>query len=157
MKRIMFFLVTALMLTGCNAQNAEDNSKDKKIEPKVDYKVNKKYDEDGNLIGYDSTYTYYYSNIDQDAMINDSIFKKFNEHFMANDPFKDDKFFEEFFKHDSYMKEDFFKDDFFRSSVESNKKMMDEMMRKMDEMKNQFLIQEYPLKENTNESKEEKK
>jgi len=44
----------------------------------------------------DSTYTYYYSNVDENAILNDSIFNKLDQHFKMNSPFED-PFFEEFF------------------------------------------------------------
>ncbi|MCB4234259.1 hypothetical protein LDL59_01710 [Kaistella anthropi] len=46
-------------------------------QPIEDIKVNKEYDENGNLIRYDSTYTYYYSNIEGDEIAADSIFNNF--------------------------------------------------------------------------------
>jgi len=151
MKKLAILLMSALMLTGCNAQDKDAKAKDNSIKPKIDYKVNKKYDDNGNLIGYDSTYTYYYSNIDKDAMIKDSIFQKFNEHFSNLSMFEDDKFFDEFFKQNTYSEDEFFKDDFFRESFKNNQKIMEEMMKSMDEMKNQFFMQQYPLKEKKQE------
>lgn len=92
MKNLMLLILSAFVLFSCNAQTKKDLDKKEteiskeKIEPKIDYKVNKEYDENGNLIRLDSTYSYYYSNIDKDAMINDSIFRKFNQHFNLNNP-----------------------------------------------------------------------
>ena len=55
-----------------NRKNKETLKKDT-IKPTVDYKVNKEYDEKGNLIKNDSTYTYYNINIDRNAVITHSI------------------------------------------------------------------------------------
>jgi hypothetical protein len=43
------------------------------IKPKVAIKVNRRFDEKGNLIGFDSTYTSYYSNISGDTAQMDSL------------------------------------------------------------------------------------
>ncbi len=55
-------------------------------QPKEDIKVNKEYDENGYLIRYDSTYTYYYSNIEGDEIVADSIwfFVNFGESMLNN-------------------------------------------------------------------------
>lgn len=156
----MLIILSALMLVSCNAQEKkqldkkpEETSK-QKVEPKIDYKVNKEYDENGNLIKLDSTYTYYYSNIDKNAMINDSVFKKFNEHFKMKNLFKN-SLFDEFFKEDVYIEDEFFKEDFFRGNFNRNQEMMNQMMRRMDSLKNEFFIEKFPLKEKKKEKKNE--
>ncbi|MEZ4970662.1 MAG: hypothetical protein R2814_13595 [Flavobacteriaceae bacterium] len=73
MKKLLSTLLLGLILVSCQAQddpsrpkvdlaekNADSNSVDT---PKTSWKVDKKYDENGNVIGYDSIYTYSYSNI----------------------------------------------------------------------------------------------
>jgi hypothetical protein len=37
------------------------------VQPKVDIKVNRHYDDKGNMIGYDSTYSSFYSNVTSDT------------------------------------------------------------------------------------------
>ncbi len=150
MKNIAIILLSVFTLASCNAQEKKElekkqieNSKEK-IEPKIDYKVNKEYDENGNLIRIDSTYTYYYSNIDRDAMMKDSIFKKFNQHFDMKGAF-DNSLFDEFFKNDTYIEDDFFKEDFFRGNFERNQEMMNQMMQRMDSIKNKFFMDQFPL------------
>lgn len=149
MKNLIMSVVSLILLSGCYGQtekNKETVEKDT-IKPKIDYKVNKVYDEKGNLIKYDSTYTYYYSNIDKRAMINDSIFNKFNEYFNLKNPLLDDSFFNDFFKQEYYLENDFFREDFFRNSHKRNREMMDKMLERMDSIKNQFFLKEYPLEQ----------
>lgn len=74
--------------------------------PNVDIKVNREYDENGNMIRYDSSYSYSYSstNIDDEELknfFNNWDFKytspfnnKFFDDFMNYDPFKDTKSFD---------------------------------------------------------------
>ena len=68
---MLIVLPTFFLISSCTAQTKKDEDKNKieiskeKIKPKISYKVNKEYDENGNLIKLDSTYSYYYSNIDK--------------------------------------------------------------------------------------------
>ena len=155
MKKLLI-LLSFFTLISCNAQDKkeEDNKNSKNLtktnKPKIDYKVNKEYDENGNLIRLDSTYTYYYSNIDKDAMMKDSIFQKINAHFNKHSPFGE-SFYDDFFQDDSFNEEDFFQEDFFRGNFKKNREMMNKMMQKMDSLKNQFFIKEFPLDEKENE------
>lgn len=99
--------------------------------PHVDIKVNKQYDENGNIIQYDSTYTYYYSS---DGNIPDSV--NFNFNFPNNslfvDPFSDMKFnipltFEEFFNNDNLFNDPFFNE--FNSNYD---KLIEDLKQRLD-------------------------
>lgn len=154
MKNIITLFISVLLFTSCNAQSEkktdvqkEEISKEQ-IDPKVDYKVNKKYDDEGNLIGYDSTYTYYYSNVDKDAMLQDSVFEKFSDHFNMGNSLMGDDFFHDFFDEKNFPKDEFFKEDFFSGDVKSNQEMINRMLSRMDSLKNKFFIETYPLKQN---------
>lgn len=147
MKKIALISFALFMLFSCNGQTSKKESNalsDKENKPKIDYKVDKKYDENGNLVAYDSVYTYYYSNIDKDAMIKDSIFQKFNTYFETNHML-DNSFFNDFFKQEGYRKDDFFSDAFFEDHFKKDELMMNEMLQRMDSIKNQFFINEYPI------------
>jgi len=97
MKRFILLSILSASIFGiCLAQ-----SKDlKKNSPKEDIKVNKKYDEKGNLIQYDSTYTYNWSSDTtlMNQMSPGDMKNLFGDHF---------KFF-----NDSSMMRNFFFDDF---------------------------------------------
>ena len=72
MKKLVFSLLLGLMLASCQAQDDRNRSRadlaDKNTDssavdkPKISWKVDKKYDENGNVIGYDSIYSYSYNN-----------------------------------------------------------------------------------------------
>jgi len=149
MKNIILIVLSTLFLTSCNAQTKKEFAKEltdvskEKIQPKIDYKVNKEYDENGNLIRLDSTFSYYYSNINKDVMINDSIFKKFNDYFSINSSFNNLRF------------DDFFKQDFFRGDFDRNQKFMNKMLRRMDSLKNKFFLEQFPLEDKKKNSKDE--
>lgn len=69
MKQVILAMALAIAVTGCHAQQKQEEQQVKietpgpapTNEPKAAWKVNKQYDEKGNLIRYDSTYTWSYS------------------------------------------------------------------------------------------------
>jgi len=149
---VSILLVVIMTATSCAQDSKQTDKKENKIlkdsiEPKVDYKVNKEYDENGNLIKYDSVYTYYYSNIDKNAMINDSVFKKFNKHFEEMNLLNKDPFLKDFFDKENFVEDDFFSEDFFRGNFDQNQEFIHKILSKMDSIKNQFFIKQFPLKE----------
>jgi len=149
MKRFIFLSIIAfLSLSGCNAQSApKDDKKEKndtlKVQPDVNIKVNKEYDENGNLIGYDSTYTYVYSNIKGNIQLRDSIFNEFMKHFNDHFGISDDPFFNNFFFTDSLLQYDFYKKDFFHNRFNDNLDLIDKMLKEMDSLKNEFYKKQF--------------
>jgi hypothetical protein len=152
MKNIVIAFLSVLTLNSCNAQtdyntkSKKDNVEKQNIEPKVDYKVNKEYDENGNLIKYDSTYIYYYSNIDKKAMKNDSVYKKLIEHFNNSELYRENSFLDNFLNQNNHLNDDFFNDDFFSENFKRNQEMMRKLLSRMDTLKNEFFLEQYPLK-----------
>lgn len=134
----VFIAGTAMILTSChensNGQSPEKNAaspsvKSEQPRPKIDIKVNRHFDEKGNLIGFDSTYSTYYSNTDPGNMPVDSLLSSFNMDFWSRQSFDDDSFTTRFFN-DSLLYRDIFHDDFFRRSREFNEQWMRSMMKK---------------------------
>ena len=111
--------------------------------------MNKEYDDEGNLIRYDSTYSYYYSNIESDSMLEDSIFNDFRTYFNHTYPFANQPFFNDFFFQDSLLHYDFYKDDFFQHRYKKDMEQMNKLFWIMDSLKNQF------FREQTENFKEE--
>ncbi|PKP33317.1 MAG: hypothetical protein CVT99_02395 [Bacteroidetes bacterium HGW-Bacteroidetes-16] len=150
MKRIwMLFIAVTLVLSSCNGQekqNKNDKLGDVKNAPKEDIKVNKEYDKDGNLIRYDSTYTYFYSNIEKNPITEDSIFYNFRKMFDANYPFSFKPFFNDLFFEDSLMKYDFYKKDFFSERFRQNMEQTEKMFKEMDSIKNKYFMEQFPKK-----------
>ncbi|MBL7931612.1 MAG: hypothetical protein JNL60_06915 [Bacteroidia bacterium] len=140
MKTLNVVLVSLLMLmTSCNAQQDEylknlpflaeagEANTDSLNKPDVRFKVNKKYDDRGNIVSYDSVYTYSYrgSNKGRLAMsppenfpfppgFSSSGFLNFPE----MDPFANDTLFRRSFN-----------DDYFEKQMQKNLEMMKEFMR----------------------------
>lgn len=145
MKNVMIFAFALSVIVGCNAQNKMEENQHAALDsttilpnPRVQTRVNRKYDENGNLIAFDSVYTSYSTNSISDSLFMDSIMQDFkpyfNQHFpaMMGDPFND------MFFQDSLLQHDFFYDDFFKKRFELNQKQMDQMLNQMDSIKNSY-------------------
>ena len=118
-KRFISLLLILLAFTSCQ-ETTKGQSGQKELEskstadtlykPKVNIKVNRHFDEKGRMIGYDSVYTSFYSNIEGDTgnisgfHRPDSLFRwnprVFDEPFFKW-PLSSDPFFREF-KHDPF-------------------------------------------------------
>jgi hypothetical protein len=104
-------------------------------QPKIDIKVNKKYDESGNLIQYDSSYSIIYSSPNSDIQYfnfdNDSLFMKFKNNMNINDFFNNDFFTDDFFNQFHSFG---FNNDLFQMNPMIGLKQMEEMMNKMKKL-----------------------
>ena len=149
MKKLIY-LLSILTITSCNSQEKEsqqakenyEKEKDKTIvKPQEKWDVRKKYDDYGNLIEYDSIYSWSYSNVKGDSLrVNlDSLMDSFKGYFGENAPFKwnDDFFY--FPKNDSLFMKDFFKEDYFFSSWQNQHHELDEMIKRMDSTRNSVM------------------
>ena len=157
MKKQIIFIVTAVFLsifflsfTFANLKNPIKNLQTQedtiKTNPHVDIKVNKEYDEDGNIIRYDSSYTYIYHNSDGnfEELNVDSIFHNFKPYFfdhgfeIMQSPFK------EFFKNDTIYQHHFFDEDYFLQHFNKQLFEFENMMKEMDSLRNLYLKDLYP-------------
>jgi hypothetical protein len=150
-----------MMLISCNekskGQDFKDRDKNTSVmkdsvnKPKVNIQVNKHYDDKGNVIGFDSTYSSYYSNIEGDPMKTDSLFQSFDRYFDANHSlfFKDR--LNNLFFNDSLGYPDFFHKDYFMRRYELNDDYFKDMMQRMDSIKNRFYQNESSRKKNSAE------
>ena len=137
MKAKMLILVfTFFGLASCSSQEVKSDKKiASKDKPHEEYKVNRKYDEHGNLIEFDSTYTSYYSNFKGDTLNVDSIMRNFgmyfDRHFSAINS-------DNMFGIDSVFNRDFFSDNYFEKQFSHQDELMRNMMRDMDSIKNEY-------------------
>ncbi|OFX83275.1 MAG: hypothetical protein A2W99_12335 [Bacteroidetes bacterium GWF2_33_16] len=114
--------------------------------PKVDIKVNKEYDKNGNIIRYDSSYTYIYTYPDGSLeMLNiDSIFNNFRPYFFNRGFDLMQKPFIDFFDVDSSFQKHFFDNDYFMQQFEQEMFHFEELMHEMDSLRNLYLKEMYP-------------
>lgn len=150
-KGVLAWTAIMLNLSACNGQPTTDGrttSADtlaaNSDTPQVDVRVNKRYDEHGNLIAYDSSYTSVYQSRSGDAAFMDSVFKDFMPGFGMQYPFLNDPGFNALFFPDSSFHRDFFNYDFFQKRMEMNQRYMQRMMEQMDSLKNQHFLHPAP-------------
>jgi hypothetical protein len=145
-------LLLVLAISGCNSQVKEKNQTEKNendntvVKPVEKWDVNKEYDEFGNLIKYDSIYSWSYSNIKGDRLkVNlDSIMDSFKAYFDKNPNFKLRDDFTYFPKNDSLFMSEFFKDDYFYRNWQTQHAELEKMIKRMDSSRNSFLKQLHP-------------
>jgi hypothetical protein len=134
---LIFFAACNGKSTGQSAMK-EKTSSDTLSKPKVSIKVNRHYDEKGNVVGFDSTYTSFYSNIVGDTVGMDTLMKGFDRYFDFHHPSIFQKEFSPMFFTDSLRYPDFFHRDFFMKRYELNDQYMRDMMHRMDSIKNRY-------------------
>jgi hypothetical protein len=151
-------VLTVVLFSACENKNAAQTSAKEKntsasvkpdslSKPKVNIQVNKHYDDKGNLVGFDSTYSSFYSNIKGDTNRMDTLMHSFDHYFNRNRSSFLDKPFNSLFFNDSMRYPDFFHKDFFLKRYELNDSYMRGIMERMDSVKNQFYY-EHSKKEN---------
>ena len=134
-----------LSLTSCKGQEKKEdsvtNEADKKEELKGTWKVDKEFDENGNLIRYDSIYSWSSSDtindlatLDKDSLLN-NFESKFYRHFST---FKDQGF-EDIFQPDSLFGNHFFNDNFFESDFGLDFMELDKVHTRMMDRHRKFL------------------
>jgi hypothetical protein len=106
--------------------------------PTVNIKVNRRFDDKGNLIGFDSLYSTYYSSTDKNAPAMDSMMNSFNNYFHRDHALFFNNRFDNLFFNDSLHYPDFFHKDFFMKHYLMNDGYMKQMMMQMDSIKNHF-------------------
>lgn len=159
MKTIKIMLVSLLFVvfSGCNGQTKKENSQlaetkkvtplkeDSLAKPRIDVKVNRQYDDKGNIVRFDSTYSYFYSSPKGSMHLgNDSVFSSFRSFFEKSYPDLMDSRTNHIFFNDSLFKYDFFNDDYFQKRFELNNRMFENMYQQMDSIKRGFMKQNYP-------------
>jgi hypothetical protein len=138
-------LVLLLLIASCTENSKGQQTTEKSVasaqdsvKPKVSIKVNRRYDDKGNLVGLDSTYSSYYSNIGGDSTKMDSVMRNFDLYFKRDHPLFFNQRMNSLFFNDSLKYPDFFHKDFFQRHYELNDLYFRDMMKRMDSIKNKF-------------------
>jgi hypothetical protein len=159
--KIAFVSVLAVLFLSCNGQTLRNRTQSKKgndqlssselnladtvNRPKVKVNVNKRFDDKGRIVQFDSTYSYFYSSPGGTAHSNnDSVFNNFQSFFNKSYPsiFKDQN--RDIFFNDSLFKYDFFNDDYFLKRYQLNQKNFEGFYKRMDSLKQNFMQHAYP-------------
>jgi hypothetical protein len=160
----IFLMAASILVSACQENSSgQDSAKsgkksasiraDSLNKPKVSIQVNKHYDDKGNVVGFDSTYSSYYSNVQGDTSRMDSLMHSFDNFFKRDHSSFFGKQFNSLFFADSLRYPDFFHDDFFMRRYELNDSYFRDMMTRMDSIKNQF-YQEHSKSEKPKELKD---
>jgi hypothetical protein len=139
MKRLSLIALSLLItLISCTGQTNKSESRSNVNTPKTSINVKKRYDKNGNVIQYDSTYSSFSSNIKGNEQMMDSVFKSFRNNFSEKYFFSNEPFFENFFFNDSLMKKGFFRNDYLFKNFKNHMAQMDSLFWGMDSVKNDF-------------------
>ncbi|MDX1279005.1 hypothetical protein [Oceanihabitans sediminis] len=129
MKIYISLCLISLLSISCNSQNknlenTEAKYDNQKIiqEPKGSWKVDKEFDENGNLIRYDSIYSWSSQDKYNKLSISqrDSLIQSFKSKFFTNFLELKNQGFEDIFANDSLVSNYFFNDSFFESNFGSD-------------------------------------
>jgi hypothetical protein len=149
MKKYGMLVLSALLTLSCNSQekknedNAQIKGKEEKITetPKGSWKVNREFDEEGNLIRYDSIYSWSSNRDfgDLATMDRDSILKSMQSRFYRSFSDFNNERFPDIFGSDSLFTKQFFTDDFFNSEFGNDFMDIDRVRERMESMQRKFL------------------
>jgi len=145
MKKYVLLFMIGMLSVSCNSQNKDlknKESEEKSIkEPKGSWKVDKEFDENGNLIRYDSIYSWSsddkYDNLSFSAR--DSLMQSYKSRFFTNFSRFENQGFEDVFSKDSLFSKHFFNDDFFESDFGSDFMDIDKIWQQMNARQKNFL------------------
>ncbi len=124
-KSVLLLLCLMIVTAGVFGQTARSGQPASSTQPKANIKVNKEYDKNGNLIRYDSTYTYVLTGVD--SLMTDSFYKEFEKRFDSFFPSPHFSFFDDYFINDS-------------SKIRYNEylKKLDKLYREIDSVRYEF-------------------
>ena len=148
MKKYMLLIMIGFLSVSCNGQNnasklaeAKENENNVVKPPKGSWKVDKEFDEDGNLIKYDSIYSWSSTkNFDNLSSVNrDSLVQSFKSRFFKNYSGFKNEGFSSIFSKDSLFSNHSFNDDFFGSDFGKDFMDIDKIHQEMLDRQKKFL------------------
>ena len=161
MNYYILFITVAMLSVSCKGQNkdthADSNGNDGNITeaPQGSWKVNKEFDENGNLIKYDSIYSWSSSN--QFANLStpqrDSLMQAFKSRFFTDFSIFENQGFDDVFAEDSLFSKRYFNNGFFESDFGSDLMNLDKIKQRMLARQKEFLERyqsEFQKKEDEN-------
>jgi len=150
MKNLLLPVLLLIFISGCNTQNnstinAKDTTSVKQNKPDISWKVNKKFDDKGKLISYDSTAVWSYTSGQNAHHIQaDSVMMAFRKQLDSGFPSIFRENFGDPIWNDSLFYRDFTTPDYFMQKWEQHYFNMGRMMQQMDSFRNSFLNRNYP-------------
>lgn len=148
MKKYILATALAVISLSCSGQNKKEGKVQKiekeksKIEqPKGSWTVEKEFDDQGNLIRYDSIYSWTSSSdlSNLSAHDRDSLLQKFKSRFYTDFSEFESQGFDNIFSQDSLFSQRFFNDEFFESNFGRDFMDIDRIRQEMFEKQKKFL------------------
>ncbi len=143
MKKYVLLCMVGLLSVGCSGQHTDTDTKEEKLveQPKGSWKVDKEFDENGNLVRYDSIYSWSSSNTYDklSSSARDSLTQSFKSKFFRNFSEFENQGFEAVFSPDSLFSKRFFIDDFFVSPFGADFMDIDKIRQQMTARQKKFL------------------
>jgi hypothetical protein len=147
MKKYVLLFMVGLLSISCNGQKNEQKIETKESDEKLveqpngTWKVDKEFDENGNLIRYDSIYSWSSeSKFDNLTSTNrDSLMQSFKSRFFTNFSGFENQGFEDVFSQDSLFSKRFFNDDFFGSNFGNDFMDIEKLRQQMLARQKKFL------------------
>jgi hypothetical protein len=142
-----------LLSSSCSGQQKDFSSYDTKThqkdtvkQPQGTWKVDKEFDEEGNLIRYDSIYSWTSRNSynDLNTLEKDSLLELFKLRFIKQYSHFEDDGFEKLFNPDSIFSKRYFNDDFFYSDFGKDFMDIDKISQQMIARQNELLEKYQP-------------
>lgn len=144
MKKVILLSLAAILNSACNAQEdkkeATQDSTAQTGQPRGIWKVNKEFDEQGNLVQYDSIYSWSSEGVeDLSSLDRDSTLHALRQNFYRHFSGVDSQAFGDLFTPDSLFAKQFFDEDFFSSEFGKDFMDMDRIRERMEAMQRSFL------------------
>ncbi|WP_417213225.1 hypothetical protein [Bizionia sp.] len=147
MKKYILLFMVGLLSISCNGQKNEQKTEIKESDgklveqPKGTWKVDKEFDENGNLIRYDSIYSRSSNGKFDNLSVSDkdSLMQSFKSRFFTNYSGFENEGFEAIFSQDSLFSKRFFNDDFFGSNFGNDFMDIDKLRQQMMARQKKFL------------------
>ncbi|MFB9053953.1 hypothetical protein ACFFVB_12775 [Formosa undariae] len=143
MKAYVLLAMMGLLTMSCNGQEPKTQKHDNTVveQPKGSWNVNKEFDADGNLIRYDSIYSWSsHDKLDNLSEVDrDSLLHHFKSRFFTNFSGFENEGFEDVFTEDSIFSKHYFNDDFFGSDFGNDFMDIDKIRQHMMARQRAFL------------------
>lgn len=167
MRKTVFMVFLFLSFVSCKGQdkdnkgdfNAQTNTeKGTKQEPKGKWEVHKELDENGNIIGYDSIYSWSSTgNYDDFSSINvDSLMRSHQSFVKKRFSAMRDNDFSYLFEQDSLFPKSFFEEDMFMNQFGEDFPEFETMRRRMQQMQDEMMKEFFPSESSNKNNKKSK-
>lgn len=146
MKKFTLLSLVALTAASCSSQEkkvpdiAQEKNDTRQDSPEGSWKVNKETDEYGNIIRYDSIYSWSSSDVPQNFRQQnlDSLLQSFGMFSKSDFPSIEHFDFSDYSMNDSLFLQDFFDQGLFQDRFKGNMPQMNRLLEQMDSLQNEF-------------------